>query len=193
MTIAFRPDAEFFPGFVRDTGLKAYNIVAELHAHLDPGRCSGIRASYNRSYIYQSDPRENTDFNIERELGIPNIPASGRTNGFPWIAIAGYSPVGDMTNNPLIQPDNLYQLGEQPDDQSPKHTLKIGFDVRKVRSDRTQGLTVRGQFNFENNNPVGSRNSMADFLLGLPQQSVVGNRAWTIRMRNYRTGLVHAG
>ena len=69
----------------------------------------------------------------------------------------------------------------------------MGFDFRQVRSDRTQGLTVRGQFNFENTNPVGSRNSMADFLLGLPQQSVVGNRAWTIRMRNYRTGSVHTG
>ena len=185
----FRPDPEFFPGFVRDTGLKAYNIVANYTRIWTPSVIQEIRASYNRSYVYQSDPRENTDFNIEQELGIPNIPASGQTNGFPWIAIAGYSPVGDMTNNPLLQPDNLYQLASNLTINRRRHTLKMGFDFRQVRSDRTQGLTVRGQFNFENTNPVGSRNSMADFLLGLPQQSVVGNRAWTIRMRNYRNGL----
>lgn len=69
-----------------------------------------------------------------------------------------------------------------------RHTIKTGFDVRQVRSDRTQGLT-RGQFNFENTNPVGSGNSMGDFLLGLPQQPVIGDRAWTIRMRNHGIGL----
>jgi hypothetical protein len=185
----FRPDPEFFPGFVRSTGLKAYNIVATYTRIWTPVVIQEIRASYNRSYIYQSDPRENTDFNIQQELGIPNIPASGQTNGFPWITIAGYSPVGDMTNNPLLQPDTLYQLASNLTITRGKHTLKMGFDVRQVRSDRTQGLTVRGQFNFENTNPVGSRSSMADFLLGLPQQSVIGNRAWTIRMRNYRNGL----
>ena len=98
-----------------------------------------------------------------------------------------------MTNIPLIQPDNLYQLASNLTINRRRHTIKLGFDVRQVRSDRTQGLTVRGQFNFENTNPVGSRNSMADFLLGLPQQSVVGNRAWTIRMRNHRNRPVRAG
>jgi hypothetical protein len=184
-----RPDPEFFPGFVRTTGLKAYNVVAGYTRLWTPTIVQEIRASYNRSYIYQSDPRENTDFNIEKELGIPGIPASGQTNGFPWIAIAGYSAVGDMTNNPLLQPDNLYQLASNVSISHRRHTIKTGFDIRQVRSDRTQGLTVRGQFNFENTNPVGSRLSMADFLLGLPQQTVVGDRAWTIRMRNHRIGL----
>ena len=41
------------------------------------------RLAYNRSFIFQSDPRENTNFSIEKELGIPNIPAAGQTNGFP--------------------------------------------------------------------------------------------------------------
>ena len=62
----FRPDPEFFPGFVRDTGLKAYNIVVRYTRIWTPSVIQEIRASYNRSYIYQSDPRENTDFNIER-------------------------------------------------------------------------------------------------------------------------------
>jgi len=184
-----RPDPLFFPGFQRRTGLKAYNVVAGYTRIWTPSIVQETRASYNRSFIFQADPRENTDFSILNELGIPGIPAAGQTNGFPWIAIAGYSAVGDLTNNPLIQPDNLFQLASNISINRRRHTIKAGFDVRQVRSDRTQGLTVRGQFNFENTNPVGSRNSMGDFLLGLPQQTVVGSRAWTIRMRNHRIGL----
>src|SRR5207245_6638581 len=48
---------------------------------------------------------------------------------------------------------------------------------------------VQGQFNFDNNNPVGSGSAMGDFLLGLPSQSSVGDRAWTIRMRQHRIGV----
>lgn len=184
-----RPDPEFYPGFFRRTGLKAYNVVAGYTRVWTPAVIQETRASYNRSFIFQADPRENTNFSVFDTLGIPNIPAAGQTNGFPWIAVAGYSAFGDMTNNPLIQPDNLYQLASNFSINRRRHTIKAGFDVRQVRSDRTQGLTVRGQFNFENTNPVGSRNSFGDLLLGLPQQTVVGSRAWTIRMRNHRIGL----
>ncbi len=183
-----RPDAEFFPGFVRTTTLKAYNVVIGHTRVWNPSIVQESRIAYNRSYITQSDPRENTDFNIEQELGIPGIPAEGRTNGFPYFAIAGYSPVGDFTNNPLIQPDDVWQLLTNLTMTKSRHTIKFGFDGRKVRSDRTQGLTVRGQFNFENNNPVGSGNSFADFLIGRPQQTSLGNRAYTVRMRNTRLG-----
>jgi len=184
-----RPDAEFFPGFVRTTNLKAYNIATGYTRIWSPSIIQESRIGYNRSVITQADPRENTDFNIQRELGIPGIPAAGRTNGFPFIAMAGYSSLGDFTNNPLIQPDEVWQLLTNVTMTRSRHTIKFGFDGRKVRSDRTQGLTVRGQFNFENNNPVGSGNSFADFLIGRPQQTSLGNRAFTVRMRNTRLGL----
>ncbi len=184
-----RPDPEFFPGFQRITGLKAYNAVLGYTRVWSPTVIQESRVSFNRSFIFQADPRENTDFSIERELGIPNIPAAGQTNGFPSIAIAGMSTVGDFTNNPLIQPDEVWQYVTNVTLNRGKHQFKTGFDIRSVRSDRTQGLTVRGAFRFENNNPVGSQNAMGDFLLGLPQQTTVGDRAWTIRMRTQRNGL----
>lgn len=184
-----RPDPEYFPGFFRRTGLKAYNIVAAYTRIWTPTIIQESRISYNRSFIFQADPRENTDFSILKTLGIPNIPAAGQTNGFPLIAIAGYTSLGDMTNDPLIQPDDVWQLTSNLTINHRRHNIKIGTDIRKMRSDRTQGITVRGQFNFENNNPVGSGNSFADFLLGLPQQTGVGDRAWTIRMRNVRAAV----
>lgn len=184
-----RPDPEFFPGFVRKTNLAAYNVVAGYTRIWSPTIVQESRLAYNRSYITQADPRENTNFSIEKELGISGIPAVGRTNGFPFIVMAGYSAFGDFTNNPLIQPDDVWQLLTNITATRNRHTIKFGFDGRKVRSDRTQGLTVRGQFNFENNNPVGSGNSFGDFLLGRPQQTSLGSRAYTVRMRNTRLGL----
>jgi hypothetical protein len=184
-----RPDPAFFANFVRTTTLKAYNITLHWTRVWSPTVIQDASISYNRSAIVQSDPRENTDFNILSTLGIPNIPAKGQTNGFPLIAIAGYSSFGDMTNDPLIQPDEVRQFTYNLSAIRSRHHLKTGIDFRAVRSDRLQGLTVRGQFNFENNNPVGSGNSMADFLLGSPSQSSVGDRAWTIRMRQKRIGI----
>jgi hypothetical protein len=184
-----RPDPLYFPGFVRTTGLKAYNVTVHWTRIWTPAVIQDFQLAYNRSFIFQSDPRENTNFSILNALGIPGIPAHGQTNGFPLIAIAGYNSVGDMTNDPLIQPDEVYQLLYNLSVNRGRHHLKTGIDLRRVRSDRLQGLTVRGQFNFDNNNPVGSGNSMADFLLGLPSQSAVGDRAWTIRMRQHRIGV----
>ncbi len=181
-----RPDPEFFPGFVRRTGLKAYNVVAAHTRIWNPTVVQETRLAFNRSFIFQSDPRENTDFSIQRTLGIPGIPASGQTNGFPSINIGGLSSLGDLTNNPLIQPDQVWQLATNISVNRARHRFKFGFDGRLIRSDRTQGLTVRGQFNFLDNNPVGSGNAFGDFLLGLPQQSALGDRAWTIRMRQTR-------
>lgn len=183
-----RPDPEFFPGFVRTTGLKAYNIVLGHTRVWSPTVVQESRMAFNRSFIFQSDPRENTDFSIEQELGIPGIPAAGQTNGFPFFNIAGFAGFGDMTNNPLIQPDQVWQWLSNLTVNRGRHTIKFGGDVRLMRSDRTQGLTVRGSFTFANNNPVGSGFGFTDFLLGLPQQSALGNRATTIRMRNVRAG-----
>ena len=86
-----RPDPEFFPGFVRNTGLKAYNIVLGHTRVWSPTVVQESRVAFNRSFIFQSDPRENTDFSIEKELGIPGIPAAGQTNGFPYFNIAGFA------------------------------------------------------------------------------------------------------
>lgn len=139
-----RPDPEYFPGFVRTTTLKAYNVVVNWTRIWSPTVIHEMKVAYNRSFIIQSDPRENTNFSIQQELGIPDIPASGQTNGFPFIAIAGYSTLGDFTNNPLIQPDEVHQFTYNLSVIRRRHQLKMGTDYRRVRSDRTQGLTVRG-------------------------------------------------
>ena len=184
-----RPDPEYFPGFVRGTTLKAYNIVLHWTRIWSPTIVQDASIAWNRSVILQFDPRENTDYSILNDLGIPNIPAKGRTNGIPSINIAGYSGLGDATNLPLIQPDEVRQFTYNLSAVRGRHHMKTGIDFRHVRSDRLQGITVRGQFNFENNNPVGTTNSLADFLIGRPQLSSVGDQAWTIRMRQKRIGV----
>ena len=105
-----RPDPLYFPTFQRGTTLQAYNIVLHWTRIWTPTVIQDASIAYNRSVVLQGDSRENTDFNILSELGIPNIPAKGQTNGFPAINIAGYSGLGDATNLPLIQPDEVRQF-----------------------------------------------------------------------------------
>lgn len=184
MATAINPE-----GFQRVTGLKATNGTITWTRIWSPTVLQDAKMAYNRSFIFQADPRELTEFNILNELGIPNIPASGQTNGFPSIRIDNFSTIGDRTNNPLIQPDEVFQYTYNLTVNRAKHNFKTGVDFRSVRSDRTQGITVRGRFNFRNNNPVGAGNGFADFLLGSPQSTQLGDRAWTIRMRQKRWGL----
>ena len=68
---------------MRTTGLKAYNVTAHWTRIWSPAVIQDLQVGYNRSFITQSDPRENTDFNIFNSLGIAGIPAHGQTNGFP--------------------------------------------------------------------------------------------------------------
>ena len=183
----FRPAAEFIPTFFTTSTLASHNVAINYTHIFTPRTLNNFQVSFNRSWVTQVDPRTNSSsFNIQQALGIAGIPAAGRTNGFPNIAIQNFTSIGDPTNSPLLQPDQVLQLTDNLSMDRGRHHLKAGIDFWHDHSERWQGINVRGAFTFVNSNSVGSGNSFADFLLGLPSQSSIGLAPGQERLRNER-------
>ena len=182
----FRPAAEFIPTFFTTSTLASHNVAINYTHIFTPRTLNNFQVSFNRSFVTQVDPRTNSAFNIQQALGIAGIPGAGRTNGFPNISIQNFTTLGDPTNSPLIQPDQVLQLTDNVTMDRGRHHLKAGIDFWHDHSERWQGIDVRGAFTFVNSNSVGSGNAFADFLLGLPSQSSIGLAPGQERLRNER-------
>jgi hypothetical protein len=124
----FRPAAEFIPTFFTTSTLASHNAAINYTHILTPRTLNNFQVSFNRSYVTQVDPRTNTSFNIQQALGIAGIPGAGRTNGFPNIAIQNFTTIGDPTNTPLIQPDQVLQLTDNLTIDRGRHHMKAGID-----------------------------------------------------------------
>ena len=187
--VIFRPSAMLVPTFQSTTGVTAHNIAVNYNHIFTPRTLNDFQVSFNRSMVTTTDTRDNTSFNIQQALGISGIPAAGRTSGFPSIGILNYTTIGDGTGDPVIQPDEVWQFTDNLTLERARHHLKTGIDFWHDRSDRFQGVNVRGSFTFNNSNPAGTGNSMADFLLGLPQQTALGQAPGQEHLRNERYGI----
>ncbi|MEO7145667.1 MAG: carboxypeptidase regulatory-like domain-containing protein, partial [Bryobacteraceae bacterium] len=187
--VIFKPSAELVPTFHSTTGVTAHNAAINYNHIFTPRTLNDFQVSFNRSTVTTTDTRDGTNFNIEQALGIPGIPASGKTAGFPSIGILNYTGIGDSTGDPVIQPDEVWQFTDNLTLERGAHHFKLGIDFWHDRSDRFQGVNVRGSFTFVNNNPAGTGNSLGDFLLGLPNQTALGQAPGQEHLRNERYGL----
>ncbi len=187
--VIFRPSAMLVPTFQATTGVTAHNIAVNYNHIFTARTLNDFQVAFNRSMVTTTDTRDNTSFNIEQALAIPGVPASGRTSGFPSVGILNYTTIGDGTGDPVIQPDEVWQFTDNLTLERGTHHLKSGIDFWHDRSDRFQGVNVRGTFTFNNSNAAGTGNSMADFLLGLPAQTALGQAPGQEHLRNERYGL----
>lgn len=94
-------------------------------------------------------------FTIQGAPSLPQIQVSGRFNLNS--AIPG-----------LVAGSNLYQVRDTLSINRGKHSIKLGGEGQLEKIIHDTLLNNYGVFAFANNNPRGSANAMADFLLGLP-------------------------
>ncbi|HLJ13191.1 MAG TPA: TonB-dependent receptor [Bryobacteraceae bacterium] len=186
-----KPSPQYIPGFYTSgkTGVTAHNAAVNYDHIFTPTTLNDFQVSFNRSFVSTTDPRDGTNFSIAQALDLPQITASGRTAGFPSVGILNYTTIGDNTGDPVIQPDEVWQFTDNLTLERGTHHFKTGIDFWHDRSDRWQGVNVRGSFSFTNNNPAGTGNSLGDFLLGLPNQTALGQAPGQEFLRNERYGL----
>ena len=155
-------------------------IVGYTHG-FSPTLLSEVRAGYNRYWV-KVDPA-NTLTNPDAGIQVPEAnDTSGQ--GLARIYINGMNGIGGSTNYPLRNADNLFSLINNWTKILPKHTLKFGVELVRIRADRFQpeGLDFgpRGLFQFTSstsalnggpavNDEFGG--AFASFLLGTPDES----------------------
>jgi hypothetical protein len=105
--------------------------------------------------------------------GIMGMPAANQTQGVPRINITNINSLGAVGGTLWLELQGARSLVDQLAIAKGKHTIKIGGEIRFIRTDNYQPNPNSGQFTFANTftNQVGFNSSgvaYASFLLGLP-------------------------
>ena len=132
------------------------------------------------------------------EVGNPSIYGNPFYYGIPSISMSGVTGVAGLgeTSNPSSAINQTISFSDFVSWSHKKHNMRYGLDFHRIHNDSIGGTNVLGQFTFSgfvtqaaappactpNNNPISPANpnptctngsSVADFLIGQPQQSAI--------------------
>jgi len=167
--------------------------LAFIETHvLSPTAVVATRLAFNREHnenLYPEVP-PGTNMNQLFSMNNPYYPgANSLMNTYPLFTITNFTDIGLDGGAPLIQPDQNYEIASDVSLTRGKHSLKMGFELDRYRSDRQVNDNTNGILNFTNTNPAGTGNALADFLLGLPASTQVATLPVVIDLRRTATDL----
>jgi hypothetical protein len=176
-----------------------YNTAGEYTHVFSPRLVTAVRVGVNH---YRNTARQ-TDYGTEAStaVGIPGVNVSPFTSGLAGISIPGYAGASLTGVSPLVgySASIPWDRGESNIDAANNwnyilgnHSLKVGFEFRRVRDNLTQGQTFspRGIFEYAEGqtglNAPGQKtsfgNDFASFLLDVPntvgRDVNVGSASW---------------
>ena len=98
--------------------------------------------------------------------------------GLPKIAVQGLFTLGFSNNGPQPRIDQTYQATDNFSITSGRHTMKMGFDMRRFQVFNPFFGNNNGNYAFQNSNaPFGTGIAGLDFLLGIPASYAQGSGA----------------
>ena len=170
------------PGSFTDTDnpQRGQNVSIQSTFTITPRQINEFKVGYNRAihYVLPINPGGNP----VQELGIRNLAGSVDPidYGVPAVNITGFSNPGSggITQGSI---ENIYTVADNLSSVLGNHTLKFGVELQHRRFFHITEVPPRGTFNF---NGQYSRNAIADYLLGVPNQ--VGGASGSSRS-NYRS------
>ena len=159
------------------TGIQGTHSGAINYNHLfTPTLLTEARFGVNR---YRNDAQQfGYGQKTADDLGIPGINVSDWTSGPPQIALDGFGDpfIGFSASLPWIRSETNILFTNVWTKTKGNHTIKFGFDMRRVRDDllQTQTVNPRGRYQFSNAQTsiaganTSRENAFASFLLDLP-------------------------
>lgn len=160
------------------------NISVQYTHTFSPRLLNDFRFGYSYSDTFNG-PDQLLDRDVTKEFGLKNLKPEPQAFAPPQIQIQGFGTIGSGAWIPQGATDVNRQFVEQLTWINGRHTLKFGGDIRYLSYDDLGYATQNGYYVFTND--MYSKNSMADFLLGWPQQAFAnqaGAKGFTERLRN---------
>jgi hypothetical protein len=102
------------------------------------------------------------------ELGIDITPDN--PTGPPQLRFASGLRIGFSRGGPTTLINNTYSVSDNLSWTKGRHTWKYGFFYSPYQNNTVYDFYINGRFRFDGTNGRGSRNDLADFLLGLPDR-----------------------
>src|SRR5688572_6901236 len=131
------------------------------------------RAGYNHFNLDFTQAGVVNGDQLGEQLGVPNANQQLGQDGIPIFSPANYAGIGQSRSLPIFRHERAFQAVTNLTYAGDKHTIKVGFDLRRRHMGEFQTNRGNGRFNFSpniTNNPVNNTggHSMASFLLGAP-------------------------
>ena len=153
----------YLPGFPMDD-ITTAQALALSDTHVFTNRfVNEFRTGFNRL----KEPREPLTMNnkdIGTEIGLPGTNRDPRAWGHPSFSVTGFSTIADSAWIPRV--GNTFQLTDSISYSLGSHSLRAGFEGRRVEFAATNGTNVSLSFDGR-----WTGNAFADFMLGLPSQT----------------------
>ena len=140
-----------------DSELATRAVITEVHT-FSTKVINTFRFAYNRTTLNTGIPTSRTD-RFDYGFTFP----SRNVNDLPLVAISGYSPFGLTNAAYFFRTDNTFQWSDDVSLVKGRHTIKLGFDFRRLRLNNSAVAYDSGAYAYTG---TFSGNSFADFLLG---------------------------
>jgi len=134
---------------------------------LSPSLVNDLRFTYETRVNHQLT--DGLGGNYPTKLGLTGV----SQNAFPYIAPAGYSPLGSTGQERRQYPINQYQLVDDLSKVIGRHSFKIGTEFRRSMDHEVNLSTASGSFSFSTLSTgipgnTNTGNSLASLLVGAP-------------------------
>lgn len=136
---------------------------------------NNLRASYNLSKVGTTNLYAGVN-DIEGSLGITGVSTNPVDWGLPSLSFSHFAGLSDI--NPVDRHDGTFQISDNLIWRHGKHNLRFGGDFRRLATVLRSDPNPRGTFVFTGlatsvNGASGTGYDLADFLLGIPQQTAI--------------------
>ena len=162
---------------------KVKNLAVEHIHNFSATLLNTLRFGYSNTDTY-TGPDTLLDHDVTKDFGLQNLSPEPSAYAPPGISIVGFNYIGA----PQWIPNGAVDINRQIVDQvtwiKGRHSLKFGGDVRLLRYNDLGYAIQNGAYTFANQY---SNNSVADFLLGIPQQAYAhraGGTGFSFRTSN---------
>ena len=145
-------------------------LVTSWNWNLRPNLINEFRFGFTLNPFSQVLPFDGVKFT--NSLGLVGVGPTFPFNGLPDLNITGYSGLNTDRGN-AVSENNTYQWNNNTTWTVGRHTMKFGFDIRKIKAVSALGFLGGdnyGQYNFTG--PF-TGDPFADFLLGIPHDTAI--------------------
>jgi hypothetical protein len=145
-------------------------LATSWNWNLRPNLINEFRFGFTLNPSTQNLPFDGAKFT--NSLGLVGVGPTFPFNGLPDLNITGYTGLNTDRGNSISE-NNTYQWNNNTTWIVGRHTMKFGFDIRKIKAVSALGFLGGdnyGQYNF---NGAFTGDPFADFLLGVPHDTAI--------------------
>ncbi len=179
------------------TSTRGQNVTLSLTQNWTTRLINTTAFNFTRSRSQVLDSFAYTD-DVAASLGITGISASPIDYGIPQIGLTGFTGLSDTV--PTLHRNETFRFTDSVTWARPKHTIKIGGELRRMQVNTLSDPDPLGTFTFTGymtsqleTSPAtgalvstpGTGSPLADFLLGLPQSTNERFGSPSIYLRNW--------